>query len=141
MSGGESTAQWIQESVDLSPYAGQKVQLRFKYVTDGAVNGEGLLVDDISIPAVDYFTDFESDNGGWEPEGFARVENILPQTFRVALVVRHDNGETTVTPISLTSENVADIAVALESGDRATLVVSGTTRFTREPAVYSLEVK
>ncbi len=141
LSGGGSTAQWIQELVDLSPYAGQKVQLRFKYVTDAAVNGEGLLVDDISVPAVDYFTDLESDNGGWEPEGFARVENILPQTFRVALVVRHDNGETTVTPVSLTSENVADIAVALESGDRATLVVSGTTRFTREPAVYSLEVK
>jgi immune inhibitor A len=141
MSGGGDTAQWTQESVDLSPYAGQKVQLRFEYVTDAAVNGEGLLVDDISVPAVDYFTDFETDNGGWEPAGFARVENILPQTFRTTLIVKHSSGETTVTPVTLNSENVADIPLDLQSGDQAVLVVSGTTRFTREPAVYSLEVK
>jgi len=140
LSSGGSSAEWIQESVDLSPYAGQKVQVRFEYVTDTAVYAEGLLVDDISVPAVDYFTDFESDNGGWEPAGFARVENILPQTFRMTLIVKHDNGETTVTPVTLNSENVADIPLDLQSGDQAVLVVSGTTRFTREPAVYSLEV-
>jgi len=36
---------------------------------------------------------------------------------------------------------VTDLLLDLQSGDQATLVVSGTTRFTREPAVYSLEVK
>ncbi len=127
--------------MDLSPYAGQKVQVRFEYVTDAAVNGEGLQVDDISVPAVDYFTDFESDNGGWEPAGFARVENILPQAFRLTLIVKRTNGETTVTPVSLDSENVTDLPLDLQDGDQAVLVVSGTTRFTREPAVYSLEVK
>jgi immune inhibitor A len=141
MSGGGDTAQWLQESVDLSAYAGEKVQVRFEYVTDPAVNGEGLLIDDISVPSIDYFTDFESDNGGWEPAGFARVENILPQTFRLTLIVKHDNSETTVTPVTLDSENAADIPLDLQSGDQATLVVSGSTRFTREPAVYSLEVK
>ena len=82
-----------------------------------------------------------ADNGGWEPAGFARVENILPQTFRMALIVKHSSGETTVTPLALNSENAADIPLDLQSGDQAVLVVSGTTRFTREPAVYSLEVK
>jgi hypothetical protein len=76
--------------VDLSPYAGQKVQVRFEYVTDAAVNGEGLQVDDISVPAVNYFTDFESDNGGWEPAGFARVENI--SQFRLTLIVNTARG-------------------------------------------------
>jgi immune inhibitor A len=141
LSGGGDTAQWIQESVDLSPYAGQKVQVRFEYVTDAAVNGEGFLLDDVSVPAVDYFTDFETDNGDWQAEGFARVENVLPQTFRLSLIVKHSNGETTVTPVSLNSENIADVPLNLQSGDQAVLVVTGTTRFTREPAVYSLEVK
>ncbi len=140
-SGGGDTAQWIQEKVDLSPYAGQKVQLRFEYVTDAAVNGEGMLIDDVSVPAVNYSTDFENDNGGWEAAGFARVENVLPQTFRLALIVKKSNGETTVTPVTLNSENVADVPLDLQSGDTAVLVVTGTTRFTREPAVYSLEVK
>jgi immune inhibitor A len=140
-SGGGDTAQWIQEKADLSPYAGQKVQVRFEYVTDAAVNGEGLLLDDVSVPTVNYSTDFENDNGGWEAAGFARVENVLPQDFRLALIVKKSNGETTVTPVTLNAENVADVPLDLQSGDTAVLVVTGTTRFTRESAVYSLEVK
>jgi immune inhibitor A len=140
-SGGGDTSQWIQESVDLSQYAGQKVQVRFEYVTDAAVNGEGLMVDDISIPAINYSTDFESDNGGWEAAGFARVDNTLPQTFRLALIIKSANGGTTVTPVAVDSENVADIPLKLQSGDQATLVVTGTTRFTNEQAAYSIQVK
>jgi hypothetical protein len=86
LSGGDP--EWIQESVDLSQFAGQKVQLRFEYVTDAAVNGEGFLLDDLAIPAVDYFTDFEGDDGGWVGAGFVRVTNILPQTFRLALITK-----------------------------------------------------
>jgi len=141
MSGGGDTAQWIQEKVDLSPYAGQKVQVRFEYVTDAAVNGEGLMLDDISVPAVNYSTDFETDNGGWDAAGFAQVENVLPQEFRLALITKKSNGETTVTPVTLDAENVVDLPLDLQSGDTAVLVVTGTTRFTREPAVYSIEVK
>ena len=63
LSGGDGV--WIEETIDLSGYAGEVIQLRFEYITDAAVNGEGLLLDDISIPEIDYFTDFESDNGGW----------------------------------------------------------------------------
>jgi bacillopeptidase F (M6 metalloprotease family) len=78
---------WIEESVDLSIYAGKIVQLRFEYVTDAAVNGEGLLLDDISIEAVNTTTDFETDEGGWQPQGFVRVQNVLPQTFRLAWIL------------------------------------------------------
>ena len=141
LSGGGDTAQWIQEKVDLSQFAGQKVQVRFEYLTDPYVNGEGMLVDDISIPAVAYSTDFETDSDGWEAAGFARVANVLPQTFRLALIIKHSSGETTVTPVELSSENSTDIALDLQSGDQAVLVVSGTTRFTRELAQYSIRVK
>lgn len=141
LSGSRDTALWIQEKVDLSLFAGQKVEVRFEYLTDPGVNGEGLLVDDISIPAVDYSTDFETDNGGWEAAGFARVANILPQTFRLVLIIKHGSGETTVSPVALDAENSAEIALDLQNGDQAVLVVSGTTRFTREPAAYSIQVK
>ena len=40
--------------------------MRFEYVTDAAVNGEGLLLDDVSMPQINYSSDFESDDGGWE---------------------------------------------------------------------------
>jgi len=139
-SGGGDTASWIEQSLDLSAYAGQKVQIRFEYITDAAVNGEGLLIDDISVPSLNYSSDFEQDDGGWQAKGFARVENILPQTYRVELIVANGSG-TTVTNVELNADQTADIPLVLESGDQATLVVSGTTRFTREDAHYSIAVK
>ena len=47
------------EEVDLSQFAGQKVQIRFEYITDAAVNGEGFLLDDVQIDAINYQEDFE----------------------------------------------------------------------------------
>jgi hypothetical protein len=126
---------WIFENVDLSDYAGKKVQLRFEYITDAAVNGEGLLLDDVSIPEIGYSTDFESDDGGWIAEGFARIQSTLPQTFRLALIKQ--GGENTVEFIPLSAENNAEIPLQFGDGySRAVLVVAGTTRFTRQPAIY-----
>ena len=48
-SGGGRTPAWIQQEVDLSPYAGKEIQLRFEYVTDGALNLHGMAIDDIAI--------------------------------------------------------------------------------------------
>ncbi len=131
---------WMEESIDLSAYAGKQIQVRFEYVTDAAVNGEGMLIDDIRIDAIDYFTDFESDDGGWEAAGFVRIQNVLPQTFRLALI-RESGRETTIEMIKLTDEQTAEIPLSLASGDKAILVVTGTTRFTRELANYSIEIK
>jgi len=134
------TSGWVEENVDLSAYAGKRVQIRFEYITDAAVNGEGMLIDDIRIDAIDYFSDFESDDGGWESAGFARVQNTLPQTFRVALILKGD--DTTVETIELSADQVADIPISLgDEYDEAIIIVSGTTRFTRGLANYSIEIK
>ncbi len=127
---------WIEESIDLSQYKGQKVQVRFDYITDAAVNGEGFMLDDISIPEIDYFSDFEGDDGGWQSAGFVRVENVLPQTFRLVMI--NKNGSATVQTISVGADQTAEINVDLTD---ATLVVSGTTPFTREDGHYSITVK
>lgn len=132
----DKTNGWILETVDLSQFAGKKVTLRFEYVTDAAVNGEGLMLDDISISEIGYFSDLETDDGGWQGNGFVRIENILPQTFRLALINR--NGSTTVETISVNPDQTAEITVDLTD---ITLVVSGTTPFTREDGHYSITVK
>lgn len=134
-SGGDEQAIWIQERVDLSKFAGQKVQIRFEYVTDAAVNGEGLLVDDISIPEIGYFTDFEADNGGWDAAGFVRVQNILPQTYRLSLI--RIGKTTTVEQLTLAPDNTLNLPLNFGADLReVVLVVSGTTRFTRQPTAY-----
>jgi hypothetical protein len=126
---------WIFENLDLSQYAGKKVQLRFEYITDGAVYGDGFLLDDVSIPEIGYSTDFESDDGGWTAEGFVRIQNSLPQTFRLALIKQRLGS--TVEYIPLSADNKADIPLQFGDGfDTAVLVVVGTARYTRQLADY-----
>ena len=131
---------WIEETVDLSAYAGKKIQVRFEYITDAAVNGEGLLLDEVRVDAIGYASDFESDLGGWEANGFVRAQNVLPQTFRLALIIQ-SGGRTTVQYVDINDDQTVDIPLNLEAGDTITLIVSGTTRFTRATASYSIEIR
>jgi len=126
-----SSGGWIEESVDLSAYAGKKVQVRFEYVTDAAVNGEGLLLDDIQIPEIGYQTDFERDEDGWEAAGFVRIENSLPQTYRVTLV-QPDAGKVEY----LTIDASQQLRQEIDLRDGATLIINGTARYTRQAATY-----
>jgi len=131
------TGGWILEEVDLSTYAGQQVELRFEYVTDTAVNGEGFLLDDVAVPQIGYHTDFEQDEGGWEAAGFVRIQNILPQSYRLTLISR--GAETTVQPIEIRPDQTAEITLDFQQGVADyILVVSGTARYTRQPAWYRL---
>ena len=135
-----TTNGWMEETIDLSDFAGKKINVRFEYVTDAAVNGEGMLIDDVRVDAVDYFTDFESDDGGWVAEGFVRVQNALPQTFRLALIT--EGATTTVEMIEINSDQTAEIPLSIGGNvDSVTLVVSGTTRFTREVGSYTIEIR
>ena len=133
---------WIQESVELSKYAGKKVYVRFEYLTDQAVNGEGFLVDDISVPAINYSTNFEKDDSNWQANGFARIENTVPQTFRLSLITYSTSG-TNVQIIPLPANQSADIPLTIgENGVKdVILVVTGTTRFTRVTAPYQFSIR
>jgi hypothetical protein len=133
---------WIQESIDLSQFAGHVVSLRFDYITDSAVNNEGFMVDDIAIPEIGYSEGFESGRGGWEGSGFVRIQNVLPQTFRLALITIKAN-ETKVDIIPLMADQKAQIPVTINNNQaRAViLVVTATTRYTRERAAYQFEIR
>lgn len=138
LSGDEGT--WIKETVDLSRYAGELIQIRFEYITDPAVNGEGFLLDSVSIPEIGYWTGFEGDDGGWTAEGFVRIENTLPQTYRLALI--HLGPEPSVEYLALSEGN--RLERELNRGDQGdypvVLIVTGTTRFTRQKAGYQIEL-
>jgi hypothetical protein len=134
-----SGPQWVQEKVDISQLAGKKAQLRFEYVTDAGVNGEGFLLDDVSIPETGYATNFETDAGGWQAEGFVRMENILPQTFGLTLITKGEKN--TVERIPVSPAITADIPLHIGGNVKeVVLVVSGLTRFTRQEAAYRFTI-
>jgi hypothetical protein len=78
LSGGGNSPRWIQQTFDLSPYAGQEVLIRFEVVTDEAVNHPGFCLDGVSIPELGYRDDAEAGTDGWQAEGWVRVTDHIP---------------------------------------------------------------
>jgi len=130
---------WIQEVVDLSPYAGHQVLIRFEMITDDAVNRPGFALDDIAIPEIGYFSDFETDGDGWEAAGFVRHANVLPQRWLVQLVLF--GSETTVERLELEADQTGEWTVPLDRGARRAIVtISGLAPVTTELATYKYEI-
>ncbi|MFI5765801.1 immune inhibitor A domain-containing protein [Streptomyces sp. NPDC051563] len=67
---------WKNLAYSLNAYAGKKVDLRFRYQTDGGAGGKGFTGDALSITAdgATVFTDgAENGDNGWTGKGFSRV--------------------------------------------------------------------
>jgi hypothetical protein len=135
-----SSQGWIPESVDLSQFAGSVVKVRFDYVTDAAVNGNGMALDDFRLDAIGYASDLETDNGGWQSAGFVRLGNILPQSYALRMITLGSNPS--VETIPLDENNQAQLSFTIGTGaQKVVLVVSGTTPITREKAVYEINIR
>jgi immune inhibitor A len=134
-SGGGKTPAWIQQEVDLTPYAGKEIQVRFEYVTDGALNLHGLAIDDITITGV-LNDDAESDNG-WKADGFVRSTNVVAQRFLVQVLRFTANG-TTVDRRSVDAGTL-DLDLDTSSDRRAPLLaVTGFAVRTTQPVPFSV---
>jgi len=135
-----ATPQWVLEEMDLTPYAGQQILLRFEYVTDDAYNSPGFCVDDISIPELGYHYDAEDDDG-WVALGFIRTDNTLPQRYLVQLVEL--GAETRVRRMDLDEDQKGQLAIEGfgDEVERAVLVVSALAPKTTEMAGYQYSVK
>src|SRR5205814_1768783 len=70
-----STAQhcWIDQQVDLSPFAGKRILVRFEQVTDDEYNGQGIAVAHLRVPEVGF--DGDTTPTGWQPAGGVRTGN------------------------------------------------------------------
>lgn len=138
--GGKDSPQWLHESVDLSAYAGQQVLVRFEYITDEAVNKPGLIVDDIAIPEVGYFSDFEAGDDGWQAAGFIRHANVLPQRWLLQMILY--GPETTVHRLALNADQTGEWTIPLDDNThRAIVTISALAPVTTEIASYSYEIR
>jgi immune inhibitor A len=132
----KTPARWIQEKVDLSQYAGKKVQIRFEYITDAGVTHAGFFLDDIEIPEINYRYDAEQGDGGWTAQGFIRHANVLPQRWLVQLIT-FGKDPTSVERLPIASDQTGRWTIHLGTDvERAVLVVSGLAPVTTEPANY-----
>jgi hypothetical protein len=96
-----------------------------------------MLIDNIRIPELGFADGAEQGDGGWQAQGFVRTTGELPQTWSLRLI-RVKDGATSVDHVPVDAQDHA--TVTLGAGERGTLAVIGTTRFTTEPASYSYTV-
>ena len=79
----ELPVQWVTLRGDLTEYAGQSVQLRWEYYTDGRTHGDGFAVDQVHVGS--YSTSYSS-AADWDLDGFHAVTGnqytvIYPQYY------------------------------------------------------------
>ena len=134
-----TTLDWLSESIDLTPYTGHEILLRFHVVTDFTTNRDGFQVDDIAIPELGYFDSAEDDSGGWEAKGFIRSSNFVPVEWTVWLVKASNPIQ--VERITLTAEQTAEFEIAELGQDYtlAALVISPTAPVTTIDLDYELQ--
>jgi hypothetical protein len=74
---------WVEQSIDLSEYAGQEILLRFESISQPQGGGFGFALDNIAIPEIDFADD---GSGDWELNGWQVVTNQVPQSFVVQYI-------------------------------------------------------
>lgn len=132
---------WIEESVDLSAYAGQELQVRFEYITDDAVHGRGVCLDDFAIPEVGWYDDAETP-GDWVSEGFARVNNKIPQDYLLLVIRQPADGPAAVLQMPVSGDGSGGTTViGLSPDEKLAVIISPVTAGVAGLARYTLTVE
>lgn len=98
---------WLNETVNLSRYAGKRIELRFEYVTDDEVNLQGMALRGLYIPEIGFRDNFT----GWSARGFLPVtHNVLPSNWTVKLIEYRAKG-VRVTHLALSAAKAGSIAI------------------------------
>ncbi len=135
-SGGADEAKWVEESVDLTPYAGQEILIRFEMVTDDAVNKPGLLIDDMAIAEIGWQDDGESGAAGWTSEGWILTDNSVMQGWLVQILEIGD-GMVTVERLPVAADGIGELRIDnMDELDEVMVMVSALAPVTTEKANY-----
>jgi len=128
---------WIRETIDISDYAGDEALVRFSYLTDGAITGESLLLDGISVPEMHEEGD---ERRRWTAHGFVLTDGWMQQDY-LALLIRPGK-KVTVERLALEDDQSGDWVIPLGSKDLqdVVLVLSAMTPRPAPPAPYQLTI-
>lgn len=138
-----TTEDWVQQTVDLSAYAGQPIWVRFEYITDDATIRNGFLLDDVEIPELGYIADFEQADETWVAEGWARIDNVIDQAFALHVIMINGDGTANVERLWLGGDAQAiqgDILLA-KGVEQVIFTVSSFAPITIQPSTFTLQVK
>ena len=137
-SGGTKPA-WVQESMDLSAYAGKQILLRIEYITDDAYNAQGIGFDDFEIPEIGW-------RDGAEDHGRLGCRGLRPDRQRAHAALRrsghHEGQATKVQSMDLDAQDKGQLVIRNvgpgQDVESVVVVVSGLAPLTIRPAEYQI---
>lgn len=117
-----NSKEWQKETFDLTAYAGKKVLVSFRYLTDWGYNDTGWFIDNIEIPEIGYFNDGNSTDNFMS---FAELKGEYVNytvTFINEKEVGNKKGKktnykvVTVDPFNVTEENALTLRQLFQDG-------------------------
>jgi hypothetical protein len=134
-SGGGDAPVWVDERINLARYAGQKVLLRFEYITDGETHGQGLAVANLAISGAPSAGDV---TGGWKSDGWVRLDQHLAQTYVVQVIEKLKDGSSKVEDVPVDTSGQGRLSFSADTIQQATLAIAGTTEGTTQKPQYTV---
>ncbi|WP_164667531.1 choice-of-anchor J domain-containing protein [Virgibacillus doumboii] len=133
---------WQKETFDLSEYAGQKVHISFRYMTDWASNQAGWFVDNIAIPEIGLSYD------GTSVEPFMSKAELLENyvNYSVTFVNKDKHGKYKVRhvdPFNVTEEDALQLRQLFKKGTNymTTWYSAPSDKVNPVPFEYEIELK
>ncbi len=116
--------------------------MRFEYVTDAAVTQPGMFIDDVSIPEIDYYQDFENGPGDWQSEGWLLTDNVLQERWLVQVIEWRSPREVAVHRMAVGPDGRGELHLTgLDDSYDLVLAVSALAPVTVEEGSYQFEVR
>ena len=135
---GSSGNTWLDEEVDLTPFAGSQVLLRLEYVTDQSYNGQGFALKDVEVPQLG-LQELGASEAAWDStEGWLLVDAPVPEHWNLRLVRWLADG-VHVDPLPVGPDGSASVRLD-DSASRSVLVVAPTAPRTLLPANYTVSI-
>ena len=134
---------WREISVDLSAFAGERIALKFETITDQAVSGDGVMLDDIRIEALDFFDSAETGGSGWISDGFRITKNRTPLPFGVIRRTLSENKKDAVYSADLVAAGAPFQFVCDFASDRGSdciFALTAMSRISREAGNFAVDI-
>ncbi|MRH41208.1 peptidase M6 [Aquibacillus halophilus] len=133
---------WQTETFDLSEYAGQKVLIAFRYMTDWGYNDAGWFIDNIEIPEINYSHDGSSVD---EFSSFAEITGKYVN-YTVTFINEREVGSgtkyraITVNPFNVTEEDALTLRQLFQDGKNNMITSYAAPADSKVPVDFTYEV-
>jgi hypothetical protein len=138
---------WREESFDLSEYAGQKVLVSFRYLTDWGHTDGGWFIDNIEIPEIGYTND------GSSTEDFKSFQELAGQyvNYTVTFINETEVGNKkgaktnykviTVDPFNVTEEDALNLRQLFQNGKNYMITSYAAPAEDKNPVDFTYEIE